>query len=241
MRKSCWLPPKRWMCLERPLKPICAGNPLLPYIASSASAFPVGPTVDYTWQADLVEMQDPNLVQKNRRTGYLLVVIDVLSKYAWVVGLKSKLGTAVRDALRHLLESEQAQRRPVKLQTDQGKQFYNQHVKRLLDQYGIHHYSTEGEPKASVAEPFNRTLKELTYKHMTAHNTSKYLDALPELLDYYNQRIRSSIDMALADVNRCNAEVIWRQFFKPTAPAKPHQFCHGDFVQTSKLLFAFFA
>ena len=79
----------------------------------------VGPTVDHTWQADLVEMQDPKLVQNNRRTRYLLTVIDVLSEYAWVVGLKSKRGTAVRDALRHLLENDQ--RRPVKLQTDQGK------------------------------------------------------------------------------------------------------------------------
>ena len=71
----------------------------------------VGPSVDHTWQADLVEMQDPQLVQNNRRTRYLLTVIDLLSKYAWVVGLKSKRGTAVRDALRHLLENEPTQRR----------------------------------------------------------------------------------------------------------------------------------
>ena len=71
----------------------------------------------------------------------------VLSKYAWVVGLKSKRGTAMCDALHHVLENEPTQRRPMKLQTDQGKEFYNQHVKRLLDQYGIHHYSTRGNPK----------------------------------------------------------------------------------------------
>ena len=75
----------------------------------------------------------------------------------------------MRDALRHLLENELKQRWPVKLQTDQGKEFYNQHVKQLLDQYGIHHYSTQGEPKAIVAKRFNHTLKELTYKYMTAH------------------------------------------------------------------------
>ena len=94
--------------------------------------------------------------------------------------------TAVHDALCHLLENEPTQRRLTKLQTDQGKKFYNRHVQRLLDQYGIHHYSTRGEPKAAVAERFNRTLKELTYKYMTAHNTLKYLDALPELVALYN-------------------------------------------------------
>lgn len=196
----------------------------------------VGPSVDHTWQADLVEMQDPKLVKHNRRTRYLLTVIDVLSKYAWVVGLKSKRGTAVRDALRHLLENNQGQRRPVNLQTDQGKEFYNQHVQRLLDEYDIHHYSTQGEPKAAVAERFNRTLKELTYKYLTAHNTLKYLDALPELLDKYNQRIHSSIDMAPVDVNRYNDEVVWRRLYQPTVPLNPYKFRPGDFVRTSKLL-----
>ena len=42
---------------------------------------------------------------------------------------------------------------------------------------------------------------------MTAHNTLKYLDALPELLAHYNQRIHSSIDIVPADVNRHNYQV----------------------------------
>ena len=77
------------------------------------------------------------------------------------MGLKSKRRTAVRDALRYLLEHNQGQR-PINLHTDEGKGFYNQHVKRLLEEYHIHHYSTAGEPKASMAERFNRTLKEPT-------------------------------------------------------------------------------
>ena len=67
----------------------------------------VDPNVDSTWQADLVEMQDRQLIAANKRTRYLLTIIDVLSKYAWVVGLKSKRGTAVRDALQYVLETTQ--------------------------------------------------------------------------------------------------------------------------------------
>ena len=109
-------------------------------------------------------------------------------------------------------------------------------MKRLLDQYGIHHYSTEGEPKVAVAERFNRTLKELTYKYMTARNTLKYLDALPELLVCYNQPIHSSIDMAPADVNCHNDQVVWRRLFKPTVPSNPYSFQPSDFVRTTELL-----
>ena len=96
-------------------------------------------------------------------------------------------------------------------------------MKRLLDQYGINTYSTQGEPKAAVAEWFNRTLKELTYKYMTAHNTQKYLDALPQLLARYNQCIHLSIDMVMADVNWHN-NVVWRWLFKPTVPLNPYNF-----------------
>ena len=77
---------------------------------------------------------------------YLLTHIEVLSKFAWVLALKSKRGMAVCVALRHLLENEPTPRRSVKLQTDQGKEFYNRHV----------------QPKAVVAERFNPAL---TYKN----------------------------------------------------------------------------
>ena len=108
-------------------------------------------------------MQDPKLVRQNRRMRYLLTHIEVLSKFAWVLALKSKRGMAVCVALRHLLENEPTPRRSVKLQTDQGKEFYNQHVQHLVDEYNIHYYFIRGEPKAAMAEHFNHTLKELTY------------------------------------------------------------------------------
>ena len=186
----------------------------------------VNPNLDSTWQVDLVEMQDRQLIAANKRTRYLLTIIDVLSKYAWVVALKSKQGTAVRDALQHVLETHQ-DCRPTYLQTDQGKEFYNKHDQQLLDDCGIHHYSTRGEPKAAVVERFNRALKELAYKYMTTHNTPKYLEALPELVQRYNTRIHSSTQMVPADVTPDNASVIWRRLYKPsdTLPISSGGFC----------------
>ena len=109
-------------------------------------------------------------------------------------------------------------------------------MKRLLDDYDINHYSTRGEPKAAVAERFDRTLKEMMYKYMTARNTSKYLDALPDLVHRYNTCLHSSIKMAPADVTPDNASIIWRRLYKPTQPLHPYKFQRGDFVRTSKHL-----
>ncbi len=72
---------------------------------------------DEQWAADLVEVQTPAKYKGNR---YLLCIIDVFSKYAWVEPLKSKTGAAVTQAFEKVLRSARG-RTPLKLQTDDGK------------------------------------------------------------------------------------------------------------------------
>ena len=111
-------------------------------------------------------------------------------------------------------------------------ELYNKHMKRLLDEY-TDHYSTKRESKGSFQSCAEGT--HLQY-YMTDHNTPKYLDALPELADRYNQRIHSSIQMAPADGNNYNAEVVWERLSKPTVPLNLYRFQSEDFVRTTKLL-----
>ena len=84
--------------------------------------------VDDIWAADLVEMQ--SLARFNNGNKYILMVIDVFSKYGWAVALKSKTGIAVADALRSIFRKEK--KRPAMLWTDKGKEFYNKHVADVL-------------------------------------------------------------------------------------------------------------
>ena len=87
--------------------------------------------------ADLVEMQP--LKRWNRGTWYLLTVIDVLSKYAWVAPLKSKTGKAVTVAFEGILRGANG-RRPHRLQTDKGKEFYNVTFGKMLDRHSIRYF-----------------------------------------------------------------------------------------------------
>src|SRR5437870_4717202 len=52
--------------------------------------------VDSQWQADLVEMQKYKRVNQGYR--YLLTVIDIFSKYAWVKPLHDKTGHSITEA-----------------------------------------------------------------------------------------------------------------------------------------------
>ena len=64
--------------------------------------------------------------KENRGVKYLLTVIDVFSKYGWMIPLKEKTGRSVANALRTIFN--QSLRKPQKLWVDKGKEFYNKDV-----------------------------------------------------------------------------------------------------------------
>ena len=63
--------------------------------------------IDSQWQADLVDMQ--SLSRWNRNYKYLLTGVDILSKYAWVIPLKSKTGSSLVEAFRKTSSREENQ------------------------------------------------------------------------------------------------------------------------------------
>ncbi|XP_018393518.1 PREDICTED: uncharacterized protein LOC108772484 [Cyphomyrmex costatus] len=107
---------------------------------------------DDLWQADIVEMRPYSSYNRGRH--YILTVIDVLSKYAWDVSLKSKGGSETADAIAEIIR--ESGRCPKNLQTDMGKKFYNANVQKVLKKHDINHYSTYSTLKVSVVERFNR-------------------------------------------------------------------------------------
>ena len=137
--------------------------------------------IDEIWCSDLVEMQQFSKWNKGYR--YLLMVLDVFSKYGWIVPLKDKKGETVAEAFKKIFKEG---RKPHYLWTDKGKEYYNKHVKELLDKNKITLYSTENEEKSSVCERWNRTIKTRMWKQFTVQGNTQYLDMLPKLVKQYN-------------------------------------------------------
>ena len=110
--------------------------------------------IDQQWQMDLADMQSMQKFNDGYR--YLLVCIDVFSKYAWVVPLKNKTGPSLVNAFKVILSSGH---KPEKIMTDQGTEFLNQHCRALMQKEDIELYNTYNETKASIVERLIRTLK----------------------------------------------------------------------------------
>jgi len=73
--------------------------------------------IDQIWGADLVEMQ--KFSKWNKGYSYLLMVINIFSKYVWIVLLQSIKGESVPKAFKQLLK----ERVPKFLWTYKGKEF----------------------------------------------------------------------------------------------------------------------
>ena len=136
---------------------------------------------DDIWSADLIEMPSERLYK------YCLTVIDLYTRYAWVVPLKTKTALEVKKAFETIFK--QSKRRPKKLWCDAGREFFNKEVKPLFNEV----YHTENAGKAVVVERFNRTLKSKLFKKFTEQGNQKWLRILPKIVKEYNNKIHSSI------------------------------------------------
>ena len=110
---------------------------------------------DNIWGVDLADMQ--LLSKYNKGIRFLLCVIDIFSKYAWVVPLKDKKGISIVKAFQIILK--QSNKKPNKIWVDKGSEFYNAYFKKWFQGNDIAMYSTHNEGKSVVVERFIRTLK----------------------------------------------------------------------------------
>ena len=83
---------------------------------------------DNIWGTDLADM---HLISKfNKRFRFLLCVVDIFSKYAWVAPLKDKKGVSTVTAFQKILK--ESNRKPNKIWVDKGSEFHNNSSKKLV-------------------------------------------------------------------------------------------------------------
>ena len=160
-------------------------------------------SMDEISAADLIDMQA--FWKDNNGIKYLLTVIDIFSKFVWIVPLKRKTGKEVTNAFSRILKKGKHS----KMWVDKDREFYNRDVQKLVELY-----STENEEKSCVIERYNRTIKDKSFKYFSANNTRKFVDILNLLVDQYNNTIHSSIKMTPKEAScKDNENKVWRKWY----------------------------
>lgn len=164
--------------------------------------------INEQFQADLVDMRE--FSNKNNNFKYILTVIDVLSKHAWAIPLKTKLASEVKKGLEKVFSD----RKPLRLQTDQGREFNNQTVKDWLARKGVNYFTTKNtDIKCAIVERFNRTLKNRMFRYFTKTGKQRYIDVLAKLIEAYNDSYHRTIRMKPNVVSTDNEKQIFRNTY----------------------------
>ena len=189
--------------------------------------------IDKIWAADLVEMQ--KFSKWNKGIKYLLMVIDVFSKYGWIKPLKDKKSESVSKAFNEIFKK--SKRKLQMLWTDKGSEFISKHFKEFLNKARIKLYHTENEEKSNVVERRNRTMKNRMWKMFTVGNNTVYWDKLDKLVDDYNNTKHSSVKMTPNEASKKeNEEKVFVNLYGDLIYWKPKKpkYAIGDKVRISK-------
>ena len=177
---SSWLATQPTYSLH---KPMLRRFPTRKYRAS-------GP--NHLWQMDLMEMIPYASTNKGYR--YILTCIDVYTRFAHAEPIKAKDSVNVAAAIESMLKNAGKEKKPISIQTDLGKEFYNKIVQDLFKRHKIKHYSVHSQYKAAVVERVNRTLREKLNRYFTHHGNKIWLSVLPDIISAYNNTPHKGID-----------------------------------------------
>ena len=188
--------------------------------------------IDDIWSLDILDLKDYG-PKNNRGYRYVLVIIDNFSKFGWTVPLKNKNAQTIKDFFENIIIN--SKRKPNLIETDRGKEFYNNIFQDFLIKNNIKLYSRNSSYGAVFAERFNRTIRDLLKKIVFEHGDAKWIDILPTITKQYNNRIHTSTKLTPIQASlKKNEGYVYKNLLDKRNKIKP-KFQLNDLVRTADL------
>lgn len=148
------------------------------------------PFPKFEMQMDLADMS--NYSRQNKGNKWILMVIDIFSRRAFAVPIKSKRPVDVLEGMKDVFEKFGYV--PAVIRTDDGNE-YKHVVNSYLKEKKIQRVVSKSEDHRvfGVIDSFTKNLKTALQKYMTEHNTAKWLDYLKIYITGYNDRPHDSL------------------------------------------------
>lgn len=149
------------------------------------------------YMIDLLDVHQ--LRSANNNTRFLLVCIDVYSRYLMVEPLPNKNQRTVLTAFKKIVDENGE---PDIVQSDSGSEFLNKEFQGYLRSIGAEHWKAEPDDhtKQAVVERVNRTIRELMERYLALKNTKKYIDVLPKFVLNINKTVNTGVGHKPIDI-----------------------------------------
>jgi hypothetical protein len=184
---------------------------------------------DATWGMDLADMSH----WKEENDGYTYI-LNVFTRWASARPLRTKTGVEVLNGIQSVIS--ESKRKPNFFWVDEGKEFLNKDMNAWRKTQAIGLYHTYGRGKSVVVERFNRTLKTIMWKTLTAKNSHAWVAELPSLIKKYNSTIHTTLAMSPnhASSKPEAAEKRWEELKKKVRKVGRPKYVVGDIVRVSR-------
>ena len=188
--------------------------------------------IDDIWSLDILDLKGYG-PENNRGYRYVLVTIDNFSKFGWTLPLKNKNAQTIKDSFENILIN--SKRKPNLIETDRGKEFYNNIFQDFLNKNNIKLYSRNTSLGAVFAERFNRTIRDLLKKIVFEKCDAKWIDILPTITKQYNNKVHSSTKLTPIQASlKKNEGCVYKNLLDKRKKVKP-KFQINDLVRTADL------
>ena len=160
-------------------------------------------SINEIWSIDLADFSDYK-TSNNKGYRYIFIIIDNFSKYLWTTPLKNKYSQTITNEFSNILTK--SKRKPNKIESDRGSEFYNSIFQNFLKSKNIQHYSRFTDKGPSIAERVIRTIRNLLKKPVFEKGNADWLSELPSVIKQYNNTIHSSTKMKPIDASKKSNE-----------------------------------
>ena len=161
--------------------------------------------IDEIWSIDLADMIDYK-TSNNEGYRYIFIIIDNFSKYLFAIPLKNKFSQTITNEFSNILTT--SKRKPLKIESDRGSEFYNSIFQNFMKSKNIQHYSRYTDKGHSIAERVIRTLRDLLKKPVFEKRKADWLSELPSVVKKYNNTNHHSKKMTPVQASKKSNEKI---------------------------------
>ena len=188
--------------------------------------------IDEIWSIDLADFSDYKTIN-NKGFRYIFNIIDNYSKYLWAIPLINKYSDTITNKFSNILTI--SKRKPLKIESDRGAEFYNSIIQNFLRSKNIPHFSRFTDKGPSIAERVIRTIRNLLKKLIFLAGNADCLSELPYVIKQYNNTIHSSIKITPNQASKkSNKRKVYSNLQDRRVKQKP-KFKLGELVRTADI------
>ena len=172
-------------------------------------------------------------ISNNKGFRYIFVIIDNFSKYTWCIALRNKNSKTITDEFSDILSK--SKRKPLKIESDRGLEWYNSIFQNFLKVKNIQHYSRFTDKDPSIAERVIRTIRNLLKKPIFLAGKADWFSELPSVIKQYNNTIHHSTKMTPVQASKKSNEKLVDSDLQDRRVKQQPKYKLGQLVRTADI------